>query len=143
MAFYTHATGILVRQFGTGLSHIGIAHHATQFLVVVKRCLGNGQHTLEGWILREVVHQLSNGLIHVWLTCNGDTFSFLTDHLAAIQYQRRVRRIFQTLRVLRNQNAVVKLTAIQLGMRVSADDDVHPRQLCRELHVVLITQMRE
>ena len=116
MAIDTYATGILIRQVGTRLSHIGIADHTAQLLVVVKRRLSNSQHTSEGWILREITHQFGEGRILVALFVDGDTLSLLADNLAILQHQRSVRGILQTLLILRNQDAVVYLATFQLGV---------------------------
>ena len=139
MILDAHTTGILIREIGICLCEIGLTDHTSQFFTILERCLSNGQDTLEGGILGEIAHQFGNGLVLTRHTLHGDKFCFLLHDLSTCQHQCGVCGERNTLRILGDQDAIVHLTALNLGMRMSAYNDIHPRQLCREFNIGGIT----
>ena len=131
LGFIAHATRILETQVGMPLHLVGITHHVTQLLVALKRRVNLCQHTVEGRVLREIIHQAPNHLVLVLTTTNGNVLGLAIHHLAILKRQCGMRHTGQSVLVLSDKQAIVHLATLQLGMTVSTHDDIHPRQILR------------
>ena len=143
LCLVAHTTRILETQVGMTLLYVGIAHHVTQLLVALKWCVHLCQHTIEGRVLREIIHQGSYHLILVLTTANGDVFGLAIHHLTILKCQCGMGNTSQSVLVLGDKQAIVHLTTLQLGVTVSTYDDIHPRQILRHLYIALKAQVRE
>ena len=138
MAVDTHAARVLNGNFGMGLFHQGIAYHAAQLLPVLKGRVGNGQHTTQrGIVVIEPNHLLQQpDLFGVILDVK--IFGLLVDYLTVLHGEGDVGDTVQLVLVLRNQDVVHHLVALQLRMGVPADNQVEPGEGFGHLDVVRV-----
>ena len=131
-----HTARILNTNLRVCFSHEGVAHHTAQFLAGFEGCVGDGQNlTQRGIVVVESDHLLDHShslgeFSHV------DIFCLLVNNLTVFQREGDIGHTVQLVLVLCDQYAIRDLVAFQLGMGMTADDEVEPGELLCHLDVV-------